>query len=109
VLGKGYINTPQRGLAAHDSVKPPRNNFYLKLSFFFFFFSFLLKLGGLFIGSKQALEALGNLEKLDFNLLVTLGSNPFTNWNRIHPDLPPSLAGQFWHSGSPIYENPISS
>jgi hypothetical protein len=30
-----------------------------------------------------------------FNLLVKLGSNPCTNWNRIHPDLPPSLVGQF--------------
>jgi hypothetical protein len=85
-----------KGLAAHDSIKPPRNNFCLKLS------TFLLKLRGLFIGSKQALEALGNLENLDFNLLVKLGSNPCTNRNRIRPDLPSSLVGRFWHSGSPI-------
>ena len=103
MLEKCYINTPQRGLAAHDSAKPSRNNFYLKLS------TFLLKLRGLFIGSKQALEALGNLENSDFNLLVKLENNPCTNRNRIRPDLPPSLAGRFWHSGSPILENPISS
>jgi hypothetical protein len=96
VLGKGYINTPQRGLAAHDSAKPPRNIFCLKLSIS------LLKLRGLFIGSKQSLEALGNLENSDFNLLVELGSNPCTSRKRIRPDLPPSLARRFWHSGSPI-------
>jgi hypothetical protein len=84
------------GLAAHDSAKPPRNNFYPKLSIL------LLKLRGLFIGSKQALEALGNLENSDFNLLVKLGSNPCTNRNRIRPDLPHSLPGRFWHSGGPI-------
>jgi hypothetical protein len=83
VLGKGYINTPRRGLAAHDYAKPPTNNFYLKLCIL------LLNLRGLFIGSKQALEALGNLENSDFNLLVKLGSNPCTNRNRIHPDLSP--------------------
>jgi hypothetical protein len=96
VFGKGYINTLRRGLAAHDSVKPPRNIFYLKLSLF------LLKLRGLFIGRKQILEALGNLENSEFNLLVKLGSNPCTNRNWIRPDLPPSLAGRFWRSGSPI-------
>jgi hypothetical protein len=96
VLGKGYINTPQKGLAAHDSAKPPRNIFYLKLSIS------LLKLKGLFIGTKQALEALGNLENSDFNLLVELGSNPCTSRKRIRPNLSPSLAERFWHSGSPI-------
>jgi hypothetical protein len=108
VLGKGYINTPQRGLAAHDSVKPPRNNFYLKLSVFFFFFFFFFSFEAWRPIYREQTSP-RSLEKLDFNLLVTLGSNPFTNWNRIHPNLPPSLAGQFWHSGSPIYENPISS
>ena len=103
MLGKGYFNTSRRGLAAYDSAKPPRNNFYLKLS------TILLKLRGLFIGSKQALEALGNLENSDFNLLVKLGSNPCTNWNRIRPDLTPSLAGRFWRHGSLILKNPISA
>ena len=87
MLDWGYINTSQRGLAAHDSTKPPKNNLCLKLSIS------LLKLRGLFIGSKQALKALGNLENSDFNLLVKLGSNLCTNRNRICPDLPPSLAG----------------
>ena len=96
MLGEGYIDTLQKGLAAHDSSKPPRNNFCLKLSLS------LLKLRCLFIGSKQSLEALGNLEKSDFNLLVKLGSNPLANRNRIRPNLPPSIAGQFWHSGITI-------
>jgi hypothetical protein len=48
------------------------------------------------------LEAVGNLENLDFNLLVKLGVNPCTNRNRICPDLLPSIAGRFWHSESPI-------
>jgi hypothetical protein len=82
VLGKGYINTLRRVLVAHDSAKPPRIFLYLKLS------TLLLKLRGLFIGSKQAL---GNLENSDFNLLIKLGSNPCTNRNRIRLDLPPSL------------------
>jgi hypothetical protein len=96
VLGKGYINTLLRGLAALDSAKPPRNNLCLKLS------TLLLKLRGLFIGSKKAIKALGNIENLDFNLLVKLGSNPCTNRNKIRPKLPLSVTGRFWHSGSPI-------
>jgi hypothetical protein len=83
--------SPQRGLAAYDSTKPPRIFSYLKLS------PFLLKLRGLFIGSKEAPEALGNLENSEFNHLVKLGTNPSTNQNRIHPNLPP-ISGRFWHS-----------
>jgi hypothetical protein len=69
---------------------------YLKLSLS------LLKPRGLFIGSKKVLEALGNLENLDFNLLVELGSNLCTSRKMIRRDLPSSLAGRFWHSGIPI-------
>jgi hypothetical protein len=94
VLGKGYIDTTQRGLAAHDSAKAPRIFLYLKL------ISSLLKLKGLFIGSKQALEALGNLENLDFNLLVKLRTNPCTNRNRIRLDLPPLLRDDFGVAGA---------
>jgi hypothetical protein len=52
--------------------------------------------------AHEALEALGNLENSNFNLLVKLGSNPCANRNRIRPNLPHSLAGRFWSSGSPI-------
>jgi hypothetical protein len=50
---------------------------------------------------QQVLEALVNLENSEFILLVELGVNPCTSGKRIRPDLPPSLAGQFWCSGSP--------
>jgi hypothetical protein len=67
-----------------------------------------LRFNNLFIGRKQALEALEIPEKLYFNLLVKLGSNFSTNWNRIRLNLQSYIAGYFWHCKHPNWENSIS-
>jgi hypothetical protein len=70
-------------------VKPPRIIFCLKLS------TPSLEAYGLFIGSKQALEALGIPEKSYLSFLVKLGTNPNINQNRIRQICGHLLQGYF--------------